>query len=76
MSTSQNITRLLKKHDLSPEGLAVAMQRAGAQVSVQSINRWISGKGNPNNDSLVALAKALGCTTDDILIGPELKAAS
>jgi transcriptional regulator with XRE-family HTH domain len=76
MSISTNLKRLLDDRSWSAEQLAVAMQRMSTPVSVQSINRWLAGKGNPKGDTIVALAKALNCTTDEILCGHELRAAS
>lgn len=76
MSIAINLNRIINAREWTPEELAVAMQRIEVPVSVQSINRWLSGKGDPKSDTIIALANALECTTDDILIGRELKAAS
>lgn len=76
MSVEQNLNALMKAKGWTPERLAVASQEAGDPLTVPAIKQWLSGRNDPNGQSTVALAKALGCTTDAILRGPELKAAS
>ena len=76
MTVAHNLKSLMDAKGWTPERLAVAGQEAGEILTVPAINQWLSGRNGPSGQSTVALAKALGCTTDDILIGQELQAAS
>lgn len=79
MTVAHNLKALMDAKGDSgwtPERLAVAAQEIGETLTVPAIKQWLSGRNGPNGPSTVALAKALGCTTDDILVGHKLKAAS
>lgn len=75
MTTAQNIKALMDARGWTPERLAVATQEAGEPITVPAIKQWLSGRNGPSGQSVVALAKALGCSTDAILIGDQLEAA-
>lgn len=79
MTVAHNLKALMDaKSDTgwTPERLVVAAQENGDHLTVPAIKQWLAGRNDPNRPSTIALAKALGCTTDDILIGHELQAAS
>ena len=60
------IRRLRKEKNLTQEALAVAMG-----VERTTVTMWESGAITPPTKHLVPLAKALGCTLDDLLRGEE-----
>ena len=76
MTVAQNLKVLMDAKGWTPERLAVAAQDIGETLTVPAIKQWLSGRNGVNQKSVITLAKALGCKTDDILIGSELKAAS
>ena len=77
MNVAQNLQILLDERGWTPERLAVASQDVGDPIEVAAIKQWLDGKRSPTGQSAVALANALGCTTDEILRGPAIaKAAS
>jgi len=69
MTPGQNIKALMDAKGWTPERLAVATQEAGEPLTVPAIKQWLTGRNGPSGQSVVALAKALGCSTDDILLG-------
>jgi transcriptional regulator with XRE-family HTH domain len=76
MNTAENLNGLLKAKGWTSERLAVELQQRNTPVSIQTIGAWRSGRRTPSGTSAVALADALGCTTDAILRGPALEKAA
>lgn len=81
MNVATNLQSLLEERGWTPERVAVASQEQGGSLQVEAIKQWLRGTRIPTGPSAVALANALGCTTDAILRGPaesteSLKAAS
>lgn len=75
MSIANNLQSLMDARGWTPERLAVASQEAGQPLTVPAIKQWLSGRNGINQRSVVALADALGCTTDAIL-RDDIKAVS
>ena len=48
-------------------GLSQAQLSARVGVSQQAVGKWENGKSSPDPDTLTALAKLLGVSTDDLL---------
>lgn len=69
MTLNEKIQYYRKKNKLSQEELAA---RVG--VSRQAVSKWELGDATPEVDKLVALAKAFGVTTDELLSPEEPKA--
>ena len=61
MSASEKIKERLKKLGLSQNALA---KKAG--LSQSGLSTILSGKAKPREDSMEAIAKALGCTVADL----------
>lgn len=70
MNVSKNLQDLLDARGWTPERLAVASQDCGFPLTVPAIKGWLDGTRKPGAHSTYCLAKALGCTTDAILLGP------
>ncbi len=66
MTLNEKIQYYRKKNKLSQEELAA---RVG--VSRQAVSKWELGDATPEVDKLVALAKAFGVTTDELLSSKE-----
>lgn len=69
MTLNEKIQYYRKKNKLSQEELAA---RVG--VSRQAVSKWELGDATPEVDKLVALAKAFGVTTDELLSSKEPEA--
>ena len=62
MSASERIRQRMKELNISQNALARA-----AGMSQSGLSTILSGKARPREDSLEAIAKALGCTVPDLL---------
>ena len=62
-----NITHLMRERDLTPEALAVAMQRIGKPVTAGTVRSWMTGDRVPGFQNMIGLTTALGCSADDLL---------
>ncbi len=67
MEFSQKLQKLRQQQGLTQEELASALF-----VSRPAVSKWESGRGYPNIDSLVAIARFFGITVDELLSGEEL----
>ena len=70
MTLGERIAYYRKKAGYSQEGLA---ERLG--VSRQAISKWETGEATPDAERIIALAAALGISTDTLLLGKEEPAA-
>ena len=59
-----NIKKMREKRNLTQENLAEILN-----VSQSTVAMWETDKALPRADKLPAIAKALGCTIDDLLNG-------
>ena len=59
-----NIKKMREKRNLTQENLAEILN-----VSQSTVAMWETDKALPRTDKLPAIAKALGCTIDDLLNG-------
>lgn len=66
MTLGERIAYYRKKAGYSQEGLA---ERLG--VSRQAISKWETGEATPDAERIIALAAALGISTDTLLLGKE-----
>ena len=64
MTLGERIAYYRKKAGYSQEGLA---ERLG--VSRQAISKWETGEATPDAERIIALAAALGISTDTLLLG-------
>lgn len=64
MVIGENIKNRLKEKGMSQIELAIASGSTAAAVS-----RYVNGSREPSSRTLAKLAKALGCTADDLLKG-------
>lgn len=71
MTLGERIAYYRKKAGYSQEGLA---ERLG--VSRQAISKWETGEATPDAERIIALAAALGISTDTLLLGKEEPAAN
>ena len=56
-----NLEKLIKKRGLSQEKLANAMG-----VTQGAVSQWVLGISKPASDKIPKLAKALGCSIDEL----------
>ena len=66
MTLGERIAYYRKKAGYSQEGLA---ERLG--VSRQAISKWETGEATPDAERIIALAAALGISSDTLLLGKE-----
>lgn len=66
MGLKKNLKRKIKENMLTASGLA---QISG--VSIQSINNYKMGYCYPGSRELHRIARALGCTMDELMEGEE-----
>lgn len=66
MTLGERIAYYRKKAGYSQEGLA---ERLG--VSRQAISKWETGEATPDAERIIALAAAMGISTDTLLLGKE-----
>lgn len=71
MTLGERIAYYRKRAGYSQEGLA---ERLG--VSRQAISKWETGEATPDAERIIALAAALGISTDTLLLGKEEPAAN
>ena len=64
MQFNKQLRALRKERDLSQEALAEAVG-----VSRQAVQKWESGHGYPETETLMLLAKTLGVTLDCLMYG-------
>lgn len=67
MELNEKLQELRKQRGLTQEELAQALY-----VSRTAISKWESGRGYPNIESLMTIAKVFGVTIDELLSGDEL----
>lgn len=61
----------LEKSGIQQKELAARMR-----VSPSTVSQWVSGKREPDNDTIVGIADALGVSTDYLLGAKSKKAAA
>jgi transcriptional regulator with XRE-family HTH domain len=66
MEFNQKLQELRKQKGLTQEELAASLY-----VSRTAVSKWESGRGYPNIDSLMAIAKFFSITVDDLLSSGE-----
>ena len=66
MTLGERIAYYRKKSGFSQEGLAERLH-----VSRQAISKWETGEATPEAERIIALAAALGISTDTLLLGRE-----
>lgn len=71
MTLGERIAYYRKKAGYSQEGLAEQLN-----VSRQAISKWETGEATPDAERIIALAAALGISTDTLLLGKEEPAAN
>lgn len=71
MTLGERIAYYRKKAGYSQEGLAEQLN-----VSRQAISKWETGEATPDAERIIALAAALGISTDTLLLGKEESAAN
>lgn len=59
----------MKKREMTPERLCVAMEDAGFPVGVGTVKSWMYGRREPGYQSLNGIVAALGCEPGDLLPG-------
>lgn len=63
-----SIRKAREAKGMSQEQLAVAVtENIADRVSQQAVAKWESGESNPRADKLVAIARVLGVTVDELL---------
>jgi len=67
MELSEKLQRLRKQNNLTQEQLAEKLF-----VSRTAVSKWESGRGCPNIDSLLGIARLYGISVDGLLSGEEL----
>lgn len=64
----KNLPRIMQSRGITPESLAVRMQASGASVTAGTVRSWMAGYRIPSFRNAQAIATALECTIDDLVI--------
>lgn len=60
------LREIMQAHGVTPEALAVRLQSEGIAVTAAAVQSWMRGDRIPSFRSAQAVARALGCTMDEL----------
>lgn len=63
------LTQKLAERDWTAAHLVAALADKGVDISVYSVERWLSGESAPRAHLIAPVADCLGCTPNDLLCG-------
>jgi len=64
------LTEIMQARGVTPEALAVRLNAEGIIITAACVRTWIRGNRVPNFRTAQAVARALGCTLNDLASPP------